>query len=73
MFIYVSAKSIKRPEVKQFVDFYLDQGGDLAKEVGYINLPADEYAQAKQNFAAGKLGTGFGGTSGSRHHASPTC
>ncbi len=62
IFIYVSAKSAKRPEVKQFVDFYLDQGGDLAKEVGYINLPAEEYAQAKQNFAAGKVGTGFGGT-----------
>jgi phosphate transport system substrate-binding protein len=62
IFIYVSAKSAKRPEVKQFVDFYLDQGGDLAKEVGYINLPAEEYVQAKQNFAAGKVGTGFGGT-----------
>jgi len=62
LFIYVSAKSIKRPEVKQFVDFYLDQGPELAKEVGYINLPEAEYTQAKQNFAAGKLGTGFGGT-----------
>jgi phosphate transport system substrate-binding protein len=62
MFIYVSAKSLKKPEVKQFVDFYLEHGSDLAKEVGYINLPEDEYTQAKQNVAAGKLGTGFGGT-----------
>jgi phosphate transport system substrate-binding protein len=62
LFIYVSAKAMKRPEVKQFVDFYLDQASALTKEVGYINLPDDEYAQAKQNFAAGKLGTGFGGT-----------
>ncbi len=61
IFIYVSAKSMKRPEVKQFVDFYLEQGGELAKEVGYIDLPEAEYAQAKQNFAAGKVGTGFGG------------
>ena len=61
LFIYVSAKATGRPEVKQFVDFYLDQGGTLAKEVGYIDLPDEEYAQAKQNFAAGKLGTGFGG------------
>lgn len=62
MFIYVSAKSLKRPEVKQFIDFYLEHGSDLAKEVGYINLPEEEYTQAKQNVAAGKLGTGFGGT-----------
>ena len=61
LFIYVSAKAVKRTEVKQFVDFYLDQGAALSKEVGYIDLPADEYTQAKQNFAAGKLGTGFGG------------
>jgi phosphate transport system substrate-binding protein len=47
--------------VKQFIEFYLDQGGELAKEVGYVNLPVEEYTQAKQNFAAAKLGTGFGG------------
>jgi len=62
LFIYVSAKSAQKPEVKKFVDFYLTEGAALAKEVGYIDLPPEEYAQAKQNFAAGKLGTGFGGT-----------
>ncbi len=61
IFIYVSAKSAKRPEVKKFVDFYLDNASDLAKEVGYVNLLPEEYTQAKQNFAAGKVGTGFGG------------
>jgi phosphate transport system substrate-binding protein len=62
LFIYVSAKSAARSEVKKFVDFYLTEGAALAKEVGYIDLPPEEYAQAKQNFAAGKLGTAFGGT-----------
>lgn len=61
IFIYVSAKALKRPEVKQFVEFYLDNAAALAKEVGYIDLPAEAYAQARQNFTAGKLGTGFGG------------
>ncbi len=61
MFIYVSAKSAQRPEVKQFIEFFLEHGGELAKEVGYIDLPAEEYEQAKQNFAAVKVGTGFGG------------
>ena len=62
LFIYISAKAATRPEVKQFVEYYLEHGGALAKEVGYIDLPDEEYAQAKQNFASGKLGTGFGGT-----------
>ncbi|MCX7065749.1 MAG: PstS family phosphate ABC transporter substrate-binding protein [Proteobacteria bacterium] len=61
LFIYVSGKSMQRPEIKKFVEFYLDQGGALATEVGYVNLPDAAYAQAKQNFAAGKFGTGFGG------------
>jgi phosphate transport system substrate-binding protein len=61
LFIYVSATSAKRPEVKQFIDFFLEHGGELAKEVGYIDLPDEEYAQARQNFATGKVGTGFGG------------
>jgi phosphate transport system substrate-binding protein len=61
LFIYVSAKAAQRPEVNKFVNFYLDEGAALAKEVGYIDLPANEYAQAKQNFTAGKLGSGFGG------------
>jgi phosphate transport system substrate-binding protein len=62
LFIYVSAKSMQRPEIKQFIEFYLDNGAALAKEVGYVDLPSSAYQQAKQNFAAGKLGTGFGGT-----------
>jgi len=61
IFIYVSAKSAKRPEVKKFVEFFLDNAPDLAKEVGYVNLLPEEYTLAKQNFAAGKVGTGFGG------------
>ncbi len=62
IFIYVSAKSAQRDEIKKFIEFYLDHAGELAKEVGYIDLPAAAYQQAKQNFAASKLGTGFGGT-----------
>ncbi len=38
VFIYVSLKALDRPEVKQFVDFYLTEGGALAEEVGYVPL-----------------------------------
>ena len=62
IFIYVKDRSLKRPEVRQFVEFYLQEGGALAREVGYVDLPAAAYEQALSNLRGGKLGTGFGGT-----------
>jgi phosphate transport system substrate-binding protein len=61
IFIYVKDASVKRPAVRDFVDFYLTEGGELAKEVGYVDLPADAYELARDNVKNGKLGTGFGG------------
>lgn len=61
IFIYVNAKSLDKPEVKKFVDFYMAQGANLAKEVKYVPLPADAYKTALQHIAAGKKGTVFGG------------
>lgn len=63
IFIYVKEKSKTRPEVREFVEFYLKNGGELAKEVGYVDLPAEAYELALENFRSGKLGTGFGGAS----------
>lgn len=61
IFIYVSAKALRRPEVKAFAEFYLDNAAELAKEVGYVDLPEEAYVQARQNLGAVKVGTGFGG------------
>lgn len=61
IFIYVNAKSLDKPEVKQFVDFYLANSAKLSKEVGYVDLPAKAYELAKKNLSARKVGTGFGG------------
>ncbi len=47
LFIYVSKKSLERPEVKAFVEFYLEHAADLAQEVGYIKLGDEEYASNK--------------------------
>ncbi|MFP5463225.1 MAG: PstS family phosphate ABC transporter substrate-binding protein [Gammaproteobacteria bacterium] len=63
IFIYVKEKAKARPEVREFVEFYLKNGGELAKEVGYVDLPAEAYELALENFRSGKLGTGFGGAS----------
>jgi len=61
IFIYVSDKSMGKPEVKEFVEFYLKNAPKLVKEVGYVPLSARHYGQAMKNFASNKLGTGFGG------------
>jgi phosphate transport system substrate-binding protein len=63
IFIYVKEKAAQRPEVREFVEFYLKNGAELAKEVGYVDLPAAAYELALKNFRSGKLGTGFGGAS----------
>jgi phosphate transport system substrate-binding protein len=62
LFIYVRDKAAQRAEVKEFIQFYLTEGADLAKEVGYVPLPTQAYKLALQHFNSGKLGTVFGGT-----------
>ena len=61
IFIYVNAESAKKPEIKQFIEYYLKHGPKLAKEVGYVPLPAKAYELALANFNRSKVGTGFGG------------
>ncbi len=61
IFIYVSEKSMSRPEVKEFIEFYLTHGAKLSKEVGYVPLGKQHYDLAMKNFKGKKLGTGFGG------------
>jgi phosphate transport system substrate-binding protein len=61
IFIYVNEKSADRPEVKAFVEFYLQNATKLVKEVGYIPLTDKHYQLALKNFQRKKLGTAFGG------------
>ncbi len=61
LFIYVKEKSLARPEIKEFVEFYLSEGPALAAEVGYVELPARAYELARENLKNGKVGSGFAG------------
>ncbi|NUP90418.1 MAG: PstS family phosphate ABC transporter substrate-binding protein [Candidatus Sumerlaeia bacterium] len=61
VFIYVSTASAARPEVRAFVDFYLENAAFLSRDVGYIPLPEDAYELARQRFAAGVTGSVFAG------------
>lgn len=60
IFIYVSKKSADRPEIQQFVDFYMKNGAELSKEVGYIALPEAAYPLAAKRFEKRVVGSVFG-------------
>ncbi len=61
LFIYVSKTSADRPEIKEFVEFYLTEGRELVSGVGYISLPERAYELALQRFENRRLGSAFGG------------
>ena len=52
IFIYVSKPSAARPEVRAFVEFYLDQAPALAAEVGYVAMPQVEYQKSREALAS---------------------
>ena len=61
IFIYVNAKSMDKPEIVEFVEFYLKNAPKLVKEVKYVPLPQKAYDIAGEHFKHKKLGTVFGG------------
>lgn len=61
IFLYVSEKALERPEVRDFVDYYLKNATPLIREVKYIPLPARAYTLNLEHLAKKKLGTVFGG------------
>jgi phosphate transport system substrate-binding protein len=52
LFLYVSRRALRRPEVAAFVTFYLEEGPAFVSEVHYIPLPpkraAESLARLKQ-------------------------
>ena len=65
IFIYVSKKAAEtKPEVVQFVDFYLNKNhaSKLVKEVGYVPLPENAYDVFAKRFKERQLGTAFHGS-----------
>ncbi len=53
LFIYPDVGKAKaRPELKAFVDFYLENTTTLAAEVGYVAMPADLLQAEKDEWAA---------------------
>lgn len=46
LFIYAKKESLKRPEVKDFVKYYLTTGKELVPQVGYVKMPESVYEEA---------------------------
>lgn len=44
IFIYVSKKALERPEVKGFVQFYIENLKEIVPQVGYVVYPDSHYA-----------------------------
>lgn len=61
IFIYVNAKSAQRPEVRQFVTYYLNNAPATVKKVKYVPLPSSAYKTILANFNRNRVGTVFGG------------
>jgi phosphate transport system substrate-binding protein len=51
IFIYVSKLSATRPEVRAFIEFYINQAAALSAEVGYVALPESDYQTSREQFA----------------------
>jgi len=61
IFVYLNAKSLERPEMKQFLEFYMKHAEPLVREVKYVPLPAKAYQHNIDMVQNKQLGTKFGG------------
>ena len=59
LFIYVNAAKIT-PTVEKFIEFYLNNAGELASDVGYVATPDDAYELVRERFRNRTTGTVFG-------------
>ncbi len=61
IFIYVNLKSADKPEVREFVEFYMKNAATLVKEVKFFPLPAHIYTSNIEHLNKKKVGTVFNG------------
>jgi phosphate transport system substrate-binding protein len=50
LYLYVRTSSLTRPEVKSFIEFYLNEVNQVAAEAGYVPVPDDVVRKSKQIF-----------------------
>lgn len=62
IFIYVNAKSTEKPEVHEFVNFYMNNALELVTEVKYFPLSKEVYNLNIEHLNKKKVGTVFKGS-----------
>lgn len=60
LFLYINAKSLERPEVQKFIEFYLKNAKKIVTEVGYVPLSDKAYKLALERVKKRIKGTMFG-------------
>jgi phosphate transport system substrate-binding protein len=61
IFIYVNMKAAEKPEVKEFVTFYIKNASALVRGAQYFPLPPRAYRADMEFFKTKRLGTVFDG------------
>ena len=68
LFIYVNARSARKPQVRAFVEYFLENGAKAAAEVGYVGLPRELYDRAMKAFKTKRLGSQYLTKDGKARH-----
>lgn len=61
IFIYVNAAAAKKPEVRNFISYYMKNARNIVTSVKYVPFPQPAYNGILARFTAAKTGTVFGG------------
>lgn len=61
LFVYFSADALQRPYMQRFAQYYIENAGRLATQVGYVGLPAEAYGTLSARVREVQTGTAFGG------------
>ena len=61
IFIYVNMKAAEKPEIKEFVTFYIKNASSVVRGAQYFPLPPRAYAADMEFFKTKRLGTVFDG------------
>jgi phosphate transport system substrate-binding protein len=61
IFIYINAKALDKPEVREFAAYYMQHAEKLVREVKYVPLPAKAYTYNMNQIQKKMVGTKFGG------------
>ena len=68
LFVYVNARSARKPHVRAFIEYYLQNADKASAEVGYVGLPSELYQRAEAAFKARRTGSQYLTEDGEARH-----